>query len=447
MRFPFLSLLPPPGAAAVRRAAAASALLLVAWSAATAQDLPPTLDPLALGVEVSPPNADPGEGLGLKLEAWAQAMDLRQAQGAADRLGRAVLDFRREGSIGSDGRWVLSDRLEAVEYSDGGTDGMRRNALREAYFSVQATPSWYVDAGRINLRQGVALGYNPTDYLRENAVVMRSSQNPAALRENRLGAVMLRAQWLDELGSAQLALLPQLSETDHFDDGTWALGLERTNRHGAALLRLSPRTGERWALDLTGYAREGAAPQVGSNLSWTATDALLFQVEWTGGQRAPVPTLNAGTTSGDERWFNRLAAGASWTTPLGLVLSLEQHYAGDALTEAEWEDWRAATGPAAGRLGALRQDLQERQDLLTRRYGFARLAWDRAFGLASLDLSAFVRRNAADGSAFWQAEAVWHADERWDLGLQHTRSTGAGDSEFGAAPTRATLGLYLRCFL
>jgi hypothetical protein len=160
-----------------------------------------------------------------------------------------------------------------------------------------------------------------------------------------------------------------------------------------------------------------------------------------------VPTLNASTTAGNERWFNRLAAGVSWTTPLGLVLSVEQHYAGDALAASDWEDWRTATGPAAGRLGALRQDLQERQDLLTRRYGFARLAWDRALGLASLDLSAFVRRNAADGSAFWQAEAVWHADERWDLGLQHTRSTGAGDSEFGAAPTRATLGLYLRCFL
>lgn len=160
-----------------------------------------------------------------------------------------------------------------------------------------------------------------------------------------------------------------------------------------------------------------------------------------------MPTLNAGATAGDERWFNRLAAGASWTTPLGLVLSVEQHHAGDALSEADWRDWRGATGSAAGRLGALRQDLQERQDLLTRRYGFARLAWDRAFGLASLDLSAFVRRNAADGSAFWQAEAVWHAGELWDLGLQHTRSTGAGDSEFGAAPVRATLALYLRCFL
>jgi len=438
--------LPLLQAVAACRVCACSVLLLGACAAATAQDLPPTQDPLALGVEMSPPNADPDQRLGLKLEAWAQGMDLRRAQGEANRMGRAVLDFRREWQVGEGGRWVLSDRLEAVEYSDGGADGTRRNALRELYFSVQATPSWYVDLGRINLRQGVALGYNPTDYLRENAVVMRSSQNPAALRENRLGAVMLRAQWLDDLGSAQLAVLPQLSDEDRFDDGTWALGLERTNRHGAALLRLSPRTGERLALDLTGYAREGEAPQIGTNLSWTANDALLLQLEWSGGRRAPVPTVDA-AGPGDERWFNRLAAGASWTTPLGVVLSVEQHYAEDALAASDWEDWRTASGPAAGRLGALRQDLQERQDLLNRRYSFARLAWDRAFGLASLDLSAFVRRNTADGSAFWQAEAVWHADERWDLGLQHTRSTGAADSEFGAAPVRATLALYLRCFL
>ncbi|WP_131277956.1 hypothetical protein [Hylemonella gracilis] len=445
MRIPFPLL--PPNAGVVRQGCVAG-LLWVVWSVATAQDLPSSLDPLALGVETSSPNADPDQRLGLKLEAWAQAMDRRETQGEADQLGRAVLDFRREGPIGGGGRWVLSDRLEAVEYTDGGkdADGVRRNALREVYISVQASPSWFVDAGRINLRQGVGLGYNPSDYLRENAVVMRSSQNPAALRENRLGAVMLRAQWLDDLGSAQLALLPQLSDADRFDDDTWAVGLERTNRHGAALLRLSPRTGERLALDLTGFAREGDAPQIGSNLSWTATDALLLQLEWSGGRRTPVPTVDAARPR-DPRWFNRVAAGASWTTPPGLVLSVEQHYAGDALTGADWQDWRAATGPAAGRQGALRQDLQERQDLLTRRYGFARLGWDRALGLASLDLSAFVRRNTADGSAFWQAEAVWHAGELWDLGLQHTRSTGAGNSEFGAAPVRATSALYLRCFL
>ncbi|EGI75762.1 hypothetical protein [Hylemonella gracilis] len=417
---------------------------LLPWGLA-AQGMEPLPDPLALGVEASATD----ERLGLKLEAWAQGMDLRREAGEAERLGRAVLDFRREWPVGDGERWVVSDRLEAVEYQGAADrmDGTRRNALRELYFSAQAMPSWYVDAGRINLRQGVGLGYNPSDYLRENAVVMRSSQNPAALRENRLGAVMVRAQWLHDEGSAQLAVLPQLSDADRFDDDTWALGLERTNRQGAALLRLSPRTGERLAVDFTAFARDGDAPQMGSNLSWTATDALLLQLEWSGGRRAPLPTVNAGTTAADERWFNRLAAGASWSSPWGPVLSLEQHYAGDALSEAEWSAWRTATRPAAGRLGALRQDLQERQDLLTRRYGFARLGWDRALDLANLDLSAFVRRNTADGSAFWQAEAVWHASERWDLGLQHTRSTGADDSEFGAAPVRATVALYLRCFL
>ncbi|MFO6420499.1 hypothetical protein ACLBKS_09880 [Hylemonella sp. W303a] len=416
---------------------------LVALGAEPDQD--PDQDSLALGVEASAPD----ERLGLKLEAWAQGMDLRREAGQAERLGRAVLDFRREWPVGEGGRWVMSDRLEAVEYQ-GATDpmdGTRRNALRELYFSAQAAPAWYIDAGRINLRQGVGLGYNPSDYLRENAVVMRSSQNPAALRENRLGAVMVRAQWLYDEGSVQLALLPQLSDTDHFDDDTWALGLERTNRRRAALLRLSPRTGERLGVDLTAYARDEDSPQIGSNLSWTATDALLLQLEWSGGQRRPVPALNADTTAANERWFNRLAAGASWTTPWGPVLSLEQHYAGDALSESEWDAWRAATGRAAGRLGALRQDVQERQDLLTRRYAFARLGWDRAWGLANLDLSAFARRSASDGSVFWQAEAVWHVDERWDLGLLHTRSRGAADSEFGAAPARATVAVVLRCFL
>lgn len=428
------------------------ALLLAAWglsSHAAAQTAPPAdapaFDPLAL--QVQPAEAD--TRIGLRMEAWAQGVDLRDgASGSDDVLGRAVLDFRREWRIGESLRAGFSDRMEAVE-GNGDAADRQRNALRELYLNWQATPSWYLDAGRINLRQGVALGYNPTDWLRENAVVMRSSQNPAALRENRLGAVMLRAQAVDARGSAQLALMPQLSDEDtsgsRFDDQFWSLGLERTNRHRAALLRISPRTGERVVGDLTAFARASDAPQLGSNLSYTASDSLILQMEWSGGRRAALPA--AGQAQGEAGWFNRLAVGGSWTSPVGLVLTLEHHYAGDALSEADWNAWRGVQGSGARALGELRRGVTERQDLLVRHYWFGRAAWDRAFGVEPLELSAFVRRNAYDHSSMLQVEGTWHVSDRLDVSAMFNRMIGSDSSEFGASPVRSALAVYLRWFL
>lgn len=399
-----------------------------------------SFDPLAFAAQPAEAGA---ERLGLRLETWAQGVDGRDGSGS-EMLWRGVLDFRREWRVSEAVRMGLSDRIEAVT-APGDEADRQRNALRELYLNWQATPHTYLDAGRINLRQGVAMGYNPTDYLRENAVVMRSSQNPAALRENRLGAVMLRTQTVHDLGSAQLAVLPQLSDADSFDEDFWALGLERTNRHRAALLRIAPRTGERLVMDFTGFARAGDAPQLGSNLSFTATDALVLQLEWSGGQRAALPA--PGAVSGASGWFNRLAAGGTWTTPAGLVLTLEHHYAGDALSEADWQAWRGAQGSEARALGVLRQDVSERQDLLVRRYWFARAAWDRAFDLATLDLSAFARRNAYDHSTMLQLDATWHVNDRLDVSAMLNRMIGNDSSEFGASPVRSAVAVYLRWFM
>ena len=46
--------------------------------------------------------------------------------------------------------------------------------------------------GRINVRNGAALGYNPTDFFRSGALRSVVSIDPNSLRENRLGTVMLR---------------------------------------------------------------------------------------------------------------------------------------------------------------------------------------------------------------------------------------------------------------
>lgn len=91
-------------------------------------------------------------------------------------------------------RGGASDRPDA-EYSAQGSFAAHGavNSLREAYVAVRVTDGAspvFLDAGRINLRNGVGSGYNSTDYFKTDAVLSSTNFDPGALP--RIGWTWLR---------------------------------------------------------------------------------------------------------------------------------------------------------------------------------------------------------------------------------------------------------------
>jgi hypothetical protein len=121
----------------------------------------------------------------------------------APRIGLA----RRGG--GAPG-YRLADRFDTAQ---------EIGTLKEAYVSWQPHSSLLLDAGRINGRQGVAFGYNPTDFFRSDAIRSVVSIDPNSLRDNRLGTVMLRGQQLWDSGALSVVYAPRL--TDHATRRRW----------------------------------------------------------------------------------------------------------------------------------------------------------------------------------------------------------------------------------
>ena len=74
---------------------------------------------------------------------------------------------------------MFADRLD-MNRMDGISGNRDINTLKEAYLSWQAQPDRVADLGRINARNGVALGYNPTDYFRAGALRSTVSIDPAS---------------------------------------------------------------------------------------------------------------------------------------------------------------------------------------------------------------------------------------------------------------------------
>lgn len=351
-----------------------------------------TVDPLALTPLADTP--DP-RASGLRLEGWVQTADLRPgASGLPTEQQRLVLDFRREWALGGDWRLGLSDRVEQV-HSD--TGSQLRNAWRESYLSWHWDAASYLDLGRIQWRNGVASGFNPSDFLKRGAQLDIGTQNPLVLRENRLGTVMVRQQWLSDVGSLQLGWIPQLSSvTPSPRSNPRSPAWERTNGNAAALLRWAPAVGERWTAEGMIYKRAGEPLRLASNLTALVGDAWIAYAEWAGGRAWP--TIPVG-----DRHVQELALGATWTSPWGWLATLERQQATTAGNSDAW---------------------------------FARWSWDKALGLHDLVLASFARINSADRSRLWQLDARWNVNDAHSLNVGWGRANGPPDSEYGRVPSR-----------
>ncbi|MFN3985018.1 MAG: hypothetical protein ACK4KV_05990 [Rhodocyclaceae bacterium] len=332
-------------------------------------------DPLALVAE--PITEERKRALaGLKLEAWHQQFDWRsRPPGAPGSQQRLLLDLRREWTLGGGGtafgaqpiaRVNLSNRLEWV-HNDRGSE--TRHTLRELFVSTQATDALFLDAGRINWRNGVGYGFNPTDFLGRGTAVDQASLDPRAQRENRLGTVMLRTQYYAEAGSAALALVPSLSAQGSSNPRSPAW--QRSNPKRAALLKVAPATSERTSVDLLGYWQEGERPQAGLNLTWLANDAMVLHLEL------------ARASHADSSRRNAVAAGATWTSRAGPQLTVE---------------W-------------LRDPRNGSRAL------FSRIAWNRAFDSPELTLAGFARYELDSRQRSAQLEMSWNLDARHSVSL------------------------------
>lgn len=423
---------------------------LLAPACANAQELPSGADldqAMNTGADTNLPRLS-----GLTLQAWGQRFVARDGGSHADSV-RGVADYARTWQPSPQWTARLSNELDVVggqaQAGAGDDDSHVINTLREAWIgwrSAAGATQYYVDAGRINVRNGVGSGYNPTDFFKRDAVNRAATTlDPGALRENRMGTVMLRGQLIGDAGAFTAGLAPRLAHERPLDDpgSDTSLALDRTNGRAAAYLKWAPQWSERVSLDVLAFGRERERPQLGLNLSVLAGDAVVVNAEWSGARRAALPA--PGTVLGAEQWRNRAAVNVVWTTPLGPELTLERQYAGDALGRDAWRAWRDQTDPARiGQLVALIDARQLDQEPLVRAAWFARAQWRDAFGVRGFEIAGFTQRNAYDGSALTQLSAARDLGERWRAGLLAARYSGDATSEYGGAAVRTRIAAYLQ---
>ena len=342
-------------------------------------------------------------------------------------IGRVSLDFSHTARLGSGWRAVISDRLDHLYPRDEGADATV-NSLREAYVSWQPDGgNTVVELGRINLRYGPGYGYNPTDFFRDGSLRTLTSANPFALRENRLGTVMLRGQRLWSDGALSVAYSPKLADRPSTDG--WSLDLGATNNRDRALVALSTQFSQRVSSQVLVYKEQGMSPTLGASLTGLLSDAAVAHMEWSGGSE-PDLLSRALALPGVAASRNRFTGGLTYTTLSKLSVTVEYQYNGFALSQSDW----SALGNSPGTQVAYLLEAQRRQELAGREAYLIYLT-QKGFALKDLDLTAFLRVNAGD-----QSQLAWvelrHHWSRFDLAFQLQQHIGEPSSEFGILPDR-----------
>ena len=389
--------------------------------------------------------ADQVEATDQKTHDWRGALEAAGVQ-AAQNYGlpsvhgeRLSSDGRYDGALAAGVRGVVSDRLDVNWLA--GAAATEVNTLREAYVSGR-TDAGLLDVGRVNVRSGVALGYNPTDFLRSDAVREIDSLDPDSLRANRLGAVMVRAQTLWSTGSVTALVSPRLA--DKPSDGPFSLDLGATNRQNRWSLGVSQRLTPDFNPQVLIYGDAQGGVKAGLNMTYLVNPATIAYVEWSGGRGPSVLSQSSVSSPSSvghdaEIFASRLAAGLTYTTPWRLSVTLEYEENSAALDRTQWDELRYGPAAAFSALPSIRVGPAGPADAPRAVHVLA----DSRLGLAAFRCaSAFSRVDLEDHSRIDWIEARYHWP-KIDLALQVQHDAGGIETAFGAAPQRRVVQLLL----
>lgn len=370
------------------------------------------------------------------------------------------LDTRDEWTLGPEWRLNYSGRLN-VRTSNSipfPTHETVRNDLRELFVEWQPTETAWLELGRVNIRNGVALGFNPTDFLRPRTVIEPLTADPSVLREDRLGVLMLTGQWLWSSRSMTVAFAPKVTRPtpiiDIRTEQSFDPELGQTNTDDRVMIKVSLNLADTFNPELL-YYHAGDRTQIGTNLTTPISRTTVAYLEWAGGVRSdliadafrfgretgslPASAMALLPNNADASFMNDLSVGVAYATENRITLNLEYHLHQAGFSPEDWSHWfntSAQRGFIPGvnaALWYLRSYAQDQQEPIERHAAFVRLDWQDAF-VTDLELTALATVNLQDASGFLQATAEYRVSSEWTVACLVGGSVGGRRSDFGSLP-------------
>jgi hypothetical protein len=375
------------------------------------------------------------------------------------------LDTRDEWRLGDQWRLDYSGRLNfrtsnSLPFPQ--HDNML-NELRELFVEWNPTDTAWLEVGRVNIRNGVALGFNPTDFFRSRAVIDPLTADPSVLREDRLGTLMITGQSLWRYGSVTVAYAPKVTLPTAIyqarNEPSFDPVLDRTNAQDRFFAKASFNLAEGFNPELL-YYHAGDRTQVGTNFTASVNRETVAYLEWAGGVRQDLiaDAFHYGQSTGtlpssittilpnnsSSSFMNDLSIGVSYATENRMTFNLEYHLHQAGFTSRDWSNWFNTSAQKGGSPGVnaalwyLRSYAQDQEAPISRHSAFFRMEWDDAF-VKDVNVTALASVNIQDASGFLQATVDYHLSRAWTLSWLVSGSYGGRRTEYGSLPGAETM--------
>ncbi|WP_299963912.1 hypothetical protein [uncultured Roseobacter sp.] len=434
-------------------------------TAADSTALPPVLEdagedlavPDVAAAEEAPPRFSLGENATLELEA--RAFDTLGRDGGSDASLRLQAHYYGTRPLSDSANLIFNLRARATtsDNDDFAFEDDVNFDVQELAVNFAFPGGSNLQIGRTNIRNGVALGFNPTDWFRDDSLVLTGSAAPADRRRERLGVFALTGS--TSIGSTllQAGIRPEIKAGSN---SIWAgadnvgLQLNRTNASDAAFVKITPNLGENLSLTANALVLDGD-PGLGFELSGTIGNSLVLYSEVMAQRRLPLAAEALSDGSGSAGFREGIGAdagrktqvqaviGANWALPEAIVgaeqvsLVLEYHRNTGGLSGSEIDALADAAGPDLAAAGTLFDLANRRQEPLAEEQLFSSLTWTDAIGDSDLSFLAFLVPE--DGSGLAQVSLDIPINDTATLALRGIEFFGSDASVYGSNPTERSL--------
>ena len=290
----------------------------------------------------------------------------------------------------------------------------------------------HISVGRMNIKNGVATAYNPTDYFRSNASLTLSS-DPKEQKDNRLGSLAIRDVMFIDSFTIKNIFVPRVSAgDDSFLTNKEYIGLhlDSTNELQSINLYVDYSGFKDTSLALTLHKNDEES-DIGLNLSYIYSALIIYSEsslrKFEDGFYETYDNLLE-----DVEFVYETVFGLSYTNELNIVTSIEYIFNSGGLDEDGWKSFfnRQKNPLTAPKMGAMRGEFAKKGVALSRETLF--LLSRSSDVVTNLDLNAMMWLNPYDKSALTQVGGSYALSDTIETIINYKHYFGDASSEYGS---------------
>ncbi len=314
--------------------------------------------------------------------------------------------------------------------------------IKELYYKGEFSPENIYEIGRMNVKEGVGRGYNPSDFFKGSTSLTLSS-DPKEIRDNRLGSVMVQNTLFFDDFTVKNIYSPKISVDA---DGGWGskkeygLHLDETNKQDRYSLYLGYGGFKDVSSSLILHKNEDDF-NLGLNLSYVK-NSWIFYTESSYKRsksdiRKSIERLNLSPTVQnafglEKENIQKAIFGINYSYD-NISTNLEYIFNSSGLNRKGWKDWFALAKNSpqmAQQLGAIRADMSNKEEIMSRDSLFL---FSRATDIVTnLDASALVWLNPYDKSTLSQVGLEYTTTDSLQTSVYLRHYQGSNESEYGS---------------